>query len=46
MFTEKGGPEITEPWYSDMERLMESLKFSFKEMVNLATLTLKDLAYT
>lgn len=45
MFTSKEGPETAESWYSDMERFLDSLRFSSEEMVNLATFTLKDFAY-
>lgn len=42
----KGGLETTKLWYSDIERLLEGLRFCSEEMVTLAALTLRDLAYT
>lgn len=34
---------MTESWYSDMERLLEGLRFSSEEMVTLAAFILRDL---
>lgn len=40
------GPEATEAWHTDMERLLKRIGVPTEEMVSLGTFYLRDVAYT